>query len=581
MRTSSIVSGCLWLACSGVAGPGAPAADPAPVAKPKPAPPAKLTCAAGVPAEACTSPGLRLCATGDKDRVGEWRYALIGSLYEPSAGLTEAELARALRDGKPAIAASAETRAALSLTGKLGELAPDARPEVTAKAWAIVPAHQLTAAWKIIPIAGQHPLSAAPTTLVAPLCGTAKTKVRNIDPDRVTTIVMSGTTAMTRGMAIRMDHKGVTYPTQAVKPWFIASDYVHISNEVSFKPKCNAGESKTTMSFCSKNNYIEMLEDVKTNIIELTGSHLQDQGRQWIPYTIDMYEKRGWVWFGGGRNQIEATEPRLVESKGNKLAFVGCNKPWTDRKTIRDDGPGVAACDWDRMRWQIHDLRRRGYVPIVSIQHDENYKHVPPSSVVRDLRRIAEAGPAFVQGSQAHCAHPWEMHYGAYVHYGGGNIFFDLSMEPLRDATTNKLYIHANKLLAVEHLYTRLEDASRPRPLSPRERGQFLGELARALGQLRRGNPLAEPVHPEPSRTRPDSFVAGGINQTLAITVPASFDPKQRYPLIVDLDGTAGDKPEAFVVTRSGKTRPGAPAITKFVVAKYPIDPKRVTVNGR
>ncbi|HEY5937621.1 MAG TPA: CapA family protein, partial [Kofleriaceae bacterium] len=550
MRISSILTGCLWLAAT------AAHAQPA-----KPQQPAKPICAAGVPSHACQAPALRLCAAADKDRVGEWRYALIGSLYDPSAGVTKDELAKALADGK--IAATAETRAALGLTGKIAELGP--KPELDAKHWAIVPAHELTPHWKVIPVDNQHPLSAQPTALVAPLCGVSKAKVRNIDPDKVTTVVMSGTTAMTRNMARLMDDKGILYPIKDIKPWFNASDFVHISNEVSFRPQCDAGKVRVTLSFCSKEPYIKLLEELKTNIIELTGSHLHDQGRKWIPHTIEMYEKRGWKYFGGGRNQIEGTQPLLVHHEGNKLAFLGCNKPWTDRKAIKDDGPGVAACDWDRMRWQIHDLKHRGYVPIVSIQHDENYKHVPPTSVVRDLRRVAEAGPAFVQGSQAHCAHPFEMHHGAYVHYGGGNILFDLSMEPLRDATTDKLYIHANKLLTVEQLYTRLEEFGRPRLLGPRERASFLKELTTALRSMRGGNPWAQPVVPVLTRTRPDSFVIKGINQTLAVTVPAKLEDKKRYPLVVDLDGTAGDRPDAFVVTRTGSTKPAAKSITAFI----------------
>jgi hypothetical protein len=566
VRIRSILVGCLWLA-----------AVPA-FAQPAKPQPAKPVCAAGVPSGACWAPALRLCAAADKDRVGEWRYALIGSLYEPSAGVTKEELAKALADGK--IATTAETRTALGLTGKPVELAADGKLGLNAKRWAIIPAHQLTPHWKVIPVDGQHPLGAQPTALVAPLCGASKQKVRNIDPDKVTTVVMSGTTAMTRNMARLMDQKGVLYPAKDIKPWFVASDFVHISNEVSFRPKCDAGKVRVTLSFCSKEPYIKLLEELKANIIELTGSHLHDQGRKWIPHTIEMYEKRGWKWFGGGRNQIEGTQPLLVEHEGNKLAFLGCNKPWTERKAIKDDGPGVAACDWDRMRWQIHDLKHRGYVPIVSIQHDENYKHVPPTSVVRDLRRVAEAGPAFVQGSQAHCAHPWEMHHGAYVHYGGGNILFDLSMEPLRDATTDKLYIHANKLLTVEHLYTRLEEYGRPRLLSPRERVKFLAEITGALKKMRGASPWVEPVLPAMTRTRPDSFVIKGVNQTLAITVPAKLDDKKRYPLIVDLDGSAGDKPDAFVVTRTGKSKPSAKSITTFVTAKYPIDPGKVTVLG-
>ena len=55
--------------------------------------------------------------------------------------------------------------------------------------------------------------------------------------------------------------------------------------------------------------------------------------------------------------------------------------------------------------------------------------------IVRDFRRLAETGAAVVFGSQAHWAHPFEVHYGAFVHYGAGNFIFDQSWPDARDGT--------------------------------------------------------------------------------------------------------------------------------------------------
>jgi poly-gamma-glutamate synthesis protein (capsule biosynthesis protein) len=536
-------------------------------------------CAVGVPAAACVQPGLRVCHDGDRDRVGEWRYAVITSPFDPTQDLGADVLDALWQDG--GLAASAETQAALSqVLGASANVAPLAgRPQLDPTHRAIVPAHELTPHWTVLTIDNQHPLGDAPDQLVVPLCGSPRPAVRNIDPARVTTLVMSGTTALTRRIADRMDKRGTSYPAREVKPWFVAADLVHVSNEVSFVRRCDPSTGKTERTFCSREEYIELLEAIDADIVELTGTHLHDYGRKWIDHTIDMYEERGWAWFGGGRTQIEATEPRIVEHAGNYLAFLGCNAVGTRLHSLTA-GAGIAGCDWARMEWQIADLRRRGFVPIVSIQHDEVYTHRPPFVLARDLRRMAAAGAAFVMGSQAHCAHPWEMHYGTFVHYGGGNILFDLSMEPLRDATTDKLYIHAGKLLTVELLYTRLEEFGRPRLLSTRERAGFLKELTTALKSIRGGKPWAQPVLPALTRTRPDSFVMKGINQTLGVTVPAKLDDKKRYPLVIDLDGSAGDRPDAFVITRTGSTKPSAKSITEFIVKKYPVDAAKVTVLG-
>ena len=553
--------------------PGTPGASepPAPVA---------AACDAAVPDRAC-KPGvaLRVCKAGEKDQVGEWRYAIAAPPFTRTEDITKVEL-EALWKKPQGITASADTIAALTtLLGAGNAAVVEGRPEITDAQWAILPADELVPNWKLVSVDGVHPLDKKPGVLSVPLCSATKTAVRNIDPDKLTVLVMTGTTAATRFTSKLMEEKGVLYPLSSpgVEPWLAAADFVHLSNEVSFLPKCDTGDGKPTMAFCSKENYIELFEKSHVNIVELTGNHLHDYGHDWLGHTIEMYEKRGWMFFGGGRTQLEATTPRLVEHHGNKLAFLGCNMPHTGWKVIRTEQPDVGACDIARMQWEIRDLKSRGYVPIVSIQHDEVYKHDPPAGLVRDLRQVAEAGPAFVMGSQAHCPHPWEVHRGAYMHYGPGNIYFDQFWHPVRDAAQDKLYIHAGKLLTVGHLYTRIEERGRPRVLDVKERGELLSDLAGAQARLPKSEPWAAPVEgPADKRDRPDSILLKGVQQTFTVRVPAKLDDGKKYPLVISRSGTPPVEDNAFVVTLKKTFAPAdklVPAITKWMEAKYPIEP--------
>ncbi len=548
---------------------------------------ANAVCDPAVPDRAC-KPGVALsvCKAGDKHQVGEWRYAIAAPPFTKIEDITKADF-EALWKKDKGIAASADTIAALTTQfGAGGATAITERPDVTDAQWAIVPADELVPNWKVVSVDGVHPLANKPGVLSVPLCGSAassssKLAVRNIDPAKLTVLVMTGTTAATRFTSKLMEEKGVLYPLSSpgVEPWLAAADFVHLSNEVSFLPKCDTGDGKPTMAFCSKENYIELFEKSHVNIVELTGNHLHDYGHDWLGHTIEMYEKRGWMFFGGGRTQLEATTPRLVEHHGNKLAFLGCNMPHTDWKVIRTEQPDVGACDIARMQWEIRDLRSRGYVPIVSIQHDEVYKHDPPAGLVRDLRQVADAGPAFVMGSQAHCPHPWEVHRGAYMHYGPGNIYFDQFWHPVRDAAQDKLYIHAGKLLTVGHLYTRIEERGRPRVLDAKERGELLADLAGAQARLPKTEPWAPPVEgPTDKRDRPDSVLIKGVQQTFTVRVPANLDDGKKYPLVISRSGTPPVDDNAYVVSLKKTFAPAdklIPAITKWMEAKYPVAPSK------
>ena len=568
-RSAGASSVALLIACRG-SSPATPAQAPLDDCKP------------GVPAAACALVDAKLtaCDATAPARVGEWRYALIAPLYSHVQNITGDELAVLWRgDATRTLAMSRDTRDVLAARlGTTRAQVVEERPVVDAKRWAIVPADELVPNWKVITVDGKHPL-VDESALTVPLCADATVAVRNIDRNALTTVAMTGVTAMARFTAKLMDDKGVTYPVQDVASWFERTDFVHVNNEVSFVKTCEP-KGENTEPFCARDSYIALLEAMHVNIVELTGGHLADFGTRWLPRTIEMYEARGWRTFGGGRDQLEATRPLLVEHNGNKLAFIGCNMPRSRRETIRN-GPENAFCDGKRLDWQMADLRSRGYLPIVSLQHDEARGHDPPKGLVRDFRRLAEQGAVAVFGSQAHVAHPFEVHAGSYLHYGAGNFIFDQPWESTRKGTAVRYYFHRGRLLSVAHLFTQIEEQGRPRPMSDDERITFLHTLAQSLATLPPAKPWLAPRVVPPDRHAPDSFLVGKAPVLLRIAKPAVA--AKRYPLVIDFSARTAADDDVFTVRL--RKWPGLAkrrlvrAITEFMTAKYPIDSARVTIR--
>lgn len=538
--------------------PGAPNAPPAPAAAPKP--------------HQAAAPPAAPCAT--------WRFAVVAGPFEPAESIARAELARRWQRGE--LAAAPDTEAALApLLGARAPVPLADHPDFDATHWGIVPVHRLSPAWTVVPVDGVHPLDGDTSPLEARVCGAAP----NFDRAHLTTLVMSGTTALTGATAERIDRYGIEDTIAYLKPFFTSADLAHISNEVAFVPGCKpwTGQGAHELKFCSRDRYIELLAALHITIVELTGSHLLDYGHAALERTLDMYARRGWVWFGGGRTQIEATAPRLVEDHGNKLAFLGCNHVnwWIERIFV---GSGGANCDYQRLAWQIRDLRRRGYTVIASVQHRELVTHKPDADLVHDLRTLAEAGATFVEGSQAHTAHPWDVHHGGFVHYGPGNTLFAQHPEHQRDAIVDKLYIVDGKLATVARLAIRAE-RGQSRVMTAAERAHFLAQLAAAEAAIAPPEPWAPVAEVAETRVRPDSLVARGKSQKIAITMPADYRADRTYGLIVDLDrsAAAGDD-GAFVVRRTadvtGKWLVATGAeIAAFMAAKYAVDPARVVVT--
>jgi len=358
--------------------------------------------------------------------------------------------------------------------------------------WAILPFEQLEPRWKALAVDGisllERQLDPAAYPLSIPLFLATESRpdalpllpadLSNRDENQMGIVAMTGVTALTRGTAQVMENMGVTYPAQDIGEWLQSADLTHISNEVSFTPDCPVPPPQGTMSFCSHDRYIELLEVVGTDVVELTGNHNNDYGTEPNLHTLDMFAARGWQWFGGGRNLTEATQPLTVTLGPNRLAFLGCNAVGPTYAWATEDAPGAAPCDWEALRAQVTALRASEWLPIVTVQAYETYEYFPTPQQQADFRALAEAGAVAVQGSQAHQPQGFGFHAGAFIHYGLGNLFFD-QMQSLgtRQEFVDRLIFYDGRLVSVELRTAMLEEYARPRPMTPEERQELLSAV--------------------------------------------------------------------------------------------------------
>jgi len=366
-------------------------------------------------------------------------------------------------------------------------------------AWAIIPFSNLKPRWKVIRINGKsplddslekYPLSAHFSVAVRenimdyqslPARG-INIPVTNRDREKLTILIMTGTTALVRHTALRMEEEGVTYPGSDIRDWLREADLTHISNEVSFWSKCPpANPLRLEMRFCSDPKYLELLNDVGMDFVELTGNHLQDWGNEPLLETLDIYRENNIPYYGGGRDLKEAQEPLKIEHHGNKLVFLGCNAAGPKDYWATDKQPGPAPCELDEMIEKIIQLKAEGYIPIVTFQHIEVEDYKPHSAQRVDFNRVAaEAKPAIVSGSQSHSPQAMTIIGDTFVHYGLGNLFFDQMNEYNRREFIDRHYFYEGKYIGTELLTAMLEDYSRPRPMKADEHYYFMEEIFKA-----------------------------------------------------------------------------------------------------
>jgi poly-gamma-glutamate synthesis protein (capsule biosynthesis protein) len=455
------------------------------------------------------------------DTQFQWLYALVAPFPTVKDGLTLEELQLAWTQGKAPAPFSGfpllmEKSTLAAFTALWGEPADGAvrvvsddrlldtawsetctEPCRSMPSWAIIPFESLEPKWKVLTIDGQSPIRRnfdisnypliAHFTLRTPDdfdLSTFGLPPSNYDPSKLTTIIMTGVTALVRATAFTMEMKGTTYPGEKIRELMREAHSTHVSNEIPFFTGCTFPRpDQAALVFCSDPKYMDLLTDIGTDVIELTGNHFADRGAAGMKETIAIYKKNGLPYFGGGLDLQDSLKPALFEVNGNKIAFIGCNKPDVHRfPTATDLHPGAAPCDFAYLTQKIGELKAEGYIVISTFQWNESYDARPSPQQMDDFRLMAEAGASIVSGSQAHYAQMMEFYEGAFIHYGLGNLFFDQMGDQdwmprgIRREFFDRYVIYDGRFISMELITALLEDYSRPRIMRDTERVGFLQE---------------------------------------------------------------------------------------------------------
>lgn len=460
---------------------------------------------------------------GEGMLISQWVYAFSAPFASIEQGISGDELLQAWRGqasgilaGQPLLLSSNTLSAFSAFWGEpaAGSVTVVAEEETLAYAWdhqpayALIPFESVEPRWKVLEIDGQSPLhkgfdlAAYPLTvplimdgdpqLVAisdTLFGMNSAKplapAQNWDSNKLTTLAMTGVTALVRATAYTMEQRGIHYPARDVGEILRSADITHISNEVPFAKNCPFPDPvQADMRFCSSPRYISLLEEVGTDIVELTGDHFQDYGAAAMYNTLDLYHGLGWRYYGGGANRKEARGAVILEHNGNRLAFIGCNAKGGGYAQASASNPGAVKCDYDWLESEIARLRSEGYLPIMTFQHFEYYTYKAQPSQVRDFKRLALAGAVIVSGSQAHQPQAFDFVDGAFIHYGLGNLFFDQFEvnKATRQGFIDRHVFYDGRHINTELLPIMFVDFARPRPMTPAEREELLSAVFRASG---------------------------------------------------------------------------------------------------
>jgi poly-gamma-glutamate synthesis protein (capsule biosynthesis protein) len=367
---------------------------------------------------------------------------------------------------------------------------------------AIIPFEEISPRWKVLRVDQISPLdkpmnlTGYPLTILYHLIGknANESSERNLaeqivgiipasnrDESKMTVVVMSGTTALVRTTAYKIEHRGTDYPISDIKNWFLSADIRHVSNEISMNKDCpDPDPFDNRLVFCTSEKYLPVLQGLGINVVELTGNHLNDYGSEKLVETLQIYKQNNLNYFGGGLNLEDAQKPLEMVSNGNKFAFIGCNVAGPVSDFATENSAGSAPCDMNYYNSEISRLKSEGYVIFATFQDSERYVYMPDPTYRVAYLQAAEAGADIVQGSQAHFPMGFQFSGNSFIHFGLGNFLFDQMDYPVVGTTRefiDRHIVYDGKYINTELLTALLTDWSKPIPMTIEQRSQFLKDI--------------------------------------------------------------------------------------------------------
>ena len=322
--------------------------------------------------------------------------------------------------------------------------------------------------------------------ILAPVLSHVITPTTNRDARQLTTLIMTGVTAMSRGTAAAIARNSPTYPAEVISDTLAAADITHISNEVPFLEDCEVNNTENNLVLCSHTSYWAALAAVGTDIVGLSGNHVNDFGRDGARESLQYYRDHDIPIYGSGLTVDEACAPLRWEHNGNTFAFVATLAFGPETAWVTDEEPG--ACYYyehkERILALVEEMAQEVDIVAVELQYMEIYEPFPANQQVIEFRELRDAGADLVTGVQSHVPQAMETYGtddpggpGAIV-YGLGNLFFDQMWSwQTRTELMARHTIYAGRLLNTEILTAVLEDFAQPRWATPEERADILTRI--------------------------------------------------------------------------------------------------------
>ncbi|MHB9144142.1 MAG: CapA family protein [Symbiobacteriia bacterium] len=287
---------------------------------------------------------------------------------------------------------------------------------------------------------------AAVTSLAGWLAGAQARDLFDGAPAQATLTVF-GDIMLSRGVDTQVGKYGLDWPFQLVADRTRAGD-VTFANLESPLGVTGTPLPRKLIWFRGRPESVATLPKAGVDIVTIANNHILDYDTPNFLETLDLLDKTGVRYVGGGRTLQEAREPVVAEVNGIRIAFLGYSQFadifWdysyprrftaTAATAAKPALPGVAPIRLDLIRQDIAAARQKADVVAVAYHWGTEYVNVPAPEMVALAHASVDAGADLVLGFHPHAVQGFERYKGKFIAYSLGNFVMDQRRDVTRES---------------------------------------------------------------------------------------------------------------------------------------------------
>jgi poly-gamma-glutamate capsule biosynthesis protein CapA/YwtB (metallophosphatase superfamily) len=198
--------------------------------------------------------------------------------------------------------------------------------------------------------------------------------------------------------------------------------------------------------------------------LSLANNHTGDYGHRAFLQQLELLKQHKVLYFGGGRNVVEARTPLLVERKGLRVALLGYNDFQPREFEAGPSWPGVAWAVDDQILADLKAARSVHKADLVIPYLHWGSEGDPANRRQKRLARLMiENGADVVVGAHPHVTQGAEYYRGKLIVYSLGNFVFDgFKTQETRTGWLLRLTLSRNGLVEWDTVPARIDDQGIP-----------------------------------------------------------------------------------------------------------------------